>query len=148
MDNVIRCTAELHCQPHEAYKYFISNSLLETWLTKMADVEVFVGGKYELFWNPADRDNDSTIGCRITVLEPDSLLAFEWRSPKQFKHFTNTCDPLTHVVVAFIPTSFGTIVHLVHSGWRSSPEWQEAAAWQERAWSVAFRELEKRVNVS
>jgi uncharacterized protein YndB with AHSA1/START domain len=146
MDRVVHSIAELRCQPAEAYSYFISNQHLQQWLTNVAEVEATVGGKYELFWDPADRENDSTIGCRVTALGPGHLLAFEWRSPKQFKHFANSSDPLTHVVVAFMPTATGTTVHLVHSGWRSSPEWLEAAAWQERAWGVAFQDLQEKIN--
>lgn len=30
----------------------------------MAAVDPKVGGKYELFWNPEDREKDSTISCK------------------------------------------------------------------------------------
>jgi hypothetical protein len=57
-------------------------------------------------------------------------------------------DPLTHVTVSFASCDDGsepcTEVHLVHSGWRSSPEWEEARQWFERAWSNVFEELKKR----
>lgn len=148
MDRVIHCTAELRCSQAEAYSHFVSNHLLQDWLTNVADVEAALGGKYELFWNPADRENDSTIGCRVTAIAPAHLIAFEWKSPKQFKHFANSSDPLTHVVVVFAPSGNGTTVHLVHSGWRRSPQWLKAAAWQEQAWGLAFRALEKKVNGS
>jgi uncharacterized protein YndB with AHSA1/START domain len=146
MDRVIQVAAELRCQPTEAFEHFVGKPLLESWLATAAEVEPVVGGRYELFWDPADRENDSTIGCRITALVPGALLAFEWKSPRQFKAFANSSDPLTHVVVAFRPTQAGTAVHLVHSGWRGAPEWQEAADWQERAWTVAFEALEEMVN--
>ena len=146
MDRVIHCTTDLRCQAKEAFNHFVDKHLLESWLTTVAVVEPALGGRYELFWNPSDRENDSTIGCRITVFEPGALLAFEWKSPKQFKHFANSSDPFTHVVVAFSAIPGGTRVHLVHSGWRSTPEWQEASDWQLRAWTVAFKELEKKIN--
>ena len=92
------------------------------------------------------KENNSTIGCRITAIEPDQFLSFEWRSPKQFKHFANQADPLTHVVVLFVPRGESTHVHLIHSGWRGTPEWEEARRWQGQAWSVAFERLEKLVN--
>lgn len=125
---------------------FTRNSLLATWLTTIAEVEPRVGGKYELFWDPSDRENNSTIGCKVTAVEPDRFISFEWRSPKQFKHFANSADPLTHVVVFFIPEGDSTIVHLVHSGWRSSPEWEQARQWQEKAWAGAFEELKAKTN--
>ena len=148
MDTVFHCQAELKCSAMQAFEYFTRKELIESWLVPLAEVEEKVGGNYQLFWEPDDRKNNSTIGCKVTALQPGQLIAFEWKSPRQYKAFANSADPLTHVVVCFFPNEGGTLVHLVHSGWRSAPEWKEAAAWQERAWTVAFQELEKKVNGS
>lgn len=146
MDNIIHLSLKLHCDSQHAFKFFTDNKLLESWLVTLAEVEPVLGGKYELFWEPDDRENNSTIGCKVTAIEPNQLITFEWRSPKQFKHFANTADPLTHVVVSFYPDGEWTRLHLVHSGWRGTPEWEEARQWQERAWSVAFEALNKQIN--
>ena len=146
MDKIIHLSLKLHCDSHHAFELFTDNQLLESWLVSVAEVEPIIGGKYELFWEPDDRENNSTIGCKVTSLEPDQLIAFEWRSPKQYKHFANNADPLTHVVVSFYPEGEWTTIHLVYSGWRGTPEWEEARQWQERAWSIAFNALEKKVN--
>ena len=146
MNEIIHLTTHLPCEPHLAFEMFSVEKALESWLAPVAEVEPTVGGRFELFWEPNDRENNSTIGCRITAIERDQLIAFEWRSPKQFKHFANQADPLTHVVVCFMPGRDGTDVHLVHSGWRSSAEWEEARQWQERAWRGAFQMLEQHVN--
>lgn len=76
---------------------------------------------------------------------PSAAASRHWprRSAKQFKSFANTADPLTHVVVLFVAEGRSTRVHLVHSGWRSSPEWEEARLWQERAWAGALKQLER-----
>ncbi|MCG8456117.1 MAG: SRPBCC domain-containing protein [Holophagales bacterium] len=142
-DKVIHISAFVPITPAEAYTYFTDNRRLQSWLTASADVEPKVGGKYELFWEPDDRENNSTIGCRVTAASPGQVLAFQWRSPKQFKPFANTADPLTHAVVSFVAEGSGTRVHLLHSGWRSSQEWEEARVWQERAWIGAFERLER-----
>lgn len=144
-DEVIHVSALLQASPERTFAYFTDNALLSSWLTAAADVEPKVGGRYELYWEPNDRENNSTIGCRITALAPAQFLAFQWRSPKQFKPFANTADPLTHVAVMFVPEGTFTRVHLLHSGWRNSPQWEEARVWQERAWSGAFKELERAV---
>ena len=148
MNSVINNTVELSCKVDIAFRHFVSNALLESWLTSLADVEPLLHGKYELFWVPEDRENNSTIGCKITVIEKNSVLAFEWKSPEQFKHFTNSVDPLTHVVVSFIPTETGTKVSLIHSGWRTTAGWQEAKLWQERAWALAFNNLKEIIPAS
>jgi uncharacterized protein YndB with AHSA1/START domain len=142
-DRVIHVSAALAVPPSAAFEHFASNALLERWLTSVANVEARVDGPYELFWRPDDRENDSTIGCRVTAVAPGRLLAFQWRSPQQFKDLANAADPLTHVVVAVASEGAGSSVHLVHSGWRSGPAWDAARVWQERAWSMAFRALER-----
>ncbi len=87
MDKIVHHSARLRCDAHRAFEMFTVNHLLESWLVNVAEVEPVVGGKYELFWEPEDRENNSTIGCRVTAIEPDKFISFEWRSPKQYKHF-------------------------------------------------------------
>lgn len=144
MNKVIHVKVTLRCKPDVAYSHFIDPTLLTAWLTEAAEVEAKVGGKYELFWEPDQRQQNSTLGCRVTAVEPHHLLAFEWKSPKQFADFANATDPLTHVVVAFVPAGEQTVVHLVHSGWRSTPQWEHARVWQEQAWRGAMAGLEKK----
>jgi uncharacterized protein YndB with AHSA1/START domain len=145
MNKVICCSARLPCDAHRAFEMFASNERLKSWLTTEAAVEPAPGGKYELFWDPSNREHNSTIGCRVTAIEPDKFLSFEWKGPTQFEHFMNRADPLTHVVVFFISCSEEanacTDVYLVHSGWRSSPDWEEARQWFENAWNGAFERL-------
>ncbi|MCX8173659.1 MAG: hypothetical protein N3F63_03505 [Thermoplasmata archaeon] len=65
------------------------------------------------------------------------------------KHTTNH---LTHVVAFSLPVPSDTPnresaeVHLLHSGWRNSPEWDEVRQGFSRAWTRAFKDLEKYVN--
>ena len=147
MNDVVHVSAELNCSPAEAFRMFTDRDKLKVWLAEEADVDPQVGGSYELFWNPADREFDSTIGCRITSLVKDKLIAFEWKGPKQYSHFMNETEPLTHVTVSFFPTDHGTTeVHLINSGYRSSSEWQEARQWFVNMWQYAFGELKKLAN--
>jgi len=129
---------------------FTTNNNLESWLTELADVEPKISGKYELFWDPSDKENNSTIGCKVTAIEQDKYITFEWKGPKQFKHFMNNADPLTHVVVVFIPSvsnsNLYTDVVLVHSGWRNTPEWEEARQYFDKAWSGALNKLKDLVS--
>ncbi|NPD88868.1 MAG: SRPBCC domain-containing protein [Asgard group archaeon] len=143
MDKIIYHSIVLECVTHTAFEYFTDNKLLEEWLTKEADVEPEVGGKYELFWVPEDKENDSTIGCKILALQHDKFLSFEWKGPKMYKHFMNNVRPLTNVVVTFIPIDGGTEIHLLHTGWRDSPEWEEARLWFENQWELSFASLQQ-----
>ena len=147
MSRILNLSVLLECDTKKAFSMFTVNEMLQSWLTVIADVEPKVGGKYELFWDREDRDNNSTIGCSITAIEENKFLSFEWKGPSQFKHFMNNIVPLTHVVVFFIPQMKGnssfTEVHLIHSGWGDSAEWEEARKWFAQAWSAAFERLAK-----
>jgi uncharacterized protein YndB with AHSA1/START domain len=143
VDKVIYRSASLRCDTQKAFEMFTLNKHLEKWLTQKADVEPRIGGKYELFWNPKDRENDSTIGCKILAVHLDKFLSFEWKGPKQFKHIMNEVRPLTNVVVFFIPCQKYTEVHILHTGWRDTPEWEEARQWFDKAWVMSLSELQK-----
>jgi uncharacterized protein YndB with AHSA1/START domain len=149
MDKIIHKTVKLPCDAARAFEMFTVNGELEKWLAVKVDVEPRVGGKYELFWNPDEPAFDSTVGCRVTALEPGKLLAFEWKGPKQYSEFMNECEPLTHVTVAFVPAEEEgkpcTEVHLVHTGWRGTAEWEEARQWFVRNWEGSFKALEKQL---
>lgn len=141
MDRIIHRSVTLACNPKRAFELFTVGGHLEKWLTVSANVEPRVGGKYELFWDTQDKDNDSTIGCKVLAICPNKFLTFEWKGAKQFKNFMNNVRPLTNVTVFFIPCQGSTEVHLIHTGWRETPEWEEARQWFDRAWENAFAEL-------
>jgi uncharacterized protein YndB with AHSA1/START domain len=150
MNHVIYTKVVLNCEPHVSFLMFTENNKLASWLPKIADVEPVAGGKYELFWDPDDRENNSTIGCKVTAVEKNRFIAFQWKGPVQYEHFMNNADPLTHIVVFFIPLiieeNMKTEVHLIHSGWQSTEEWEEARQYFERNWERALENLKKIVN--
>lgn len=143
VSKVIHLVTTLGCPPAVAFAHFTRPEKLTEWLSEAAEVKAEVGGEYELFWEPDRRDRNSTLGCRVTAVTPDQLLAFEWKSPAQFAAFANAADPLTHVVVALVPVGGSTVAHLTHTGWRSTADWEEARAWQECAWRMALDTLAK-----
>jgi uncharacterized protein YndB with AHSA1/START domain len=149
MDKVVYRSVRLKCDAEKAFETFTVNEHLEKWLTQEAHVQPKVGGAYELYWNPKDKETDSTIGCKILAIHPNRFLVFEWKGSKQFKRFMNNADPLTQVVVFFVPcgrrSEDCTEVYLIHSGWKSSKRWEEARQWFERTWAQALSELEKYV---
>lgn len=149
MNKIIVQTARLHCSVERAFAMFTRNEELQRWLTKLAEVEPVVGGRYELFWDLDDPERESTLGCKVTAIEPDVLLACEWKGPEQFR-FMNEADPLTHLTIFFAPCAEVltpcTDVYLVHTGWRTSEEWEGARKFFVRAWETSFAELETLIN--
>ncbi|MFX0041363.1 MAG: SRPBCC domain-containing protein [Candidatus Hodarchaeota archaeon] len=148
MENIIQIEVEIECDIFTAFKMFTVNNYLEAWLTEKAEVEPDVGGKYELFWEPENRENNSTIGCKITGIEENKFIAFDWKGPIQFKSFMNIADPLTHVIVFFSSDSNDqnkTIIYLFHTGWRKDEDWQEARNFFDKAWLKALQELKEKI---
>ena len=102
MDKILHHSVRLHCDAEQAFMMFTLNEQLQSCLAAIADVEPMDGVKYELFWNPEEREKDSTLGCQITAIEPGKFLSFEWRGPKQYKHFMNNADELLFEIFFFI----------------------------------------------
>ena len=148
MENIIQLSVEIDCDINTAFEMFTENKLVEQWLTNNAEIEPKIGGKYELFWDPDNREENSTIGCKITSFEKKKFISFDWKGPIQFKSFMNVVDPLTHVIACFSQKDNNTnktTIHLFHTGWRKDPEWQEARNWFERAWVNAFNVLKDKI---
>jgi uncharacterized protein YndB with AHSA1/START domain len=148
MENIIQIKYEIECDLSNAFKMFTDNKYLEAWLTEKAEVEPKIGGKYELFWVPEHREDNSTIGCKVTGIEDNSFISFDWKGPVQFKPFMNIADPLTHVIVFFScdpKYKNKTTIHLFHTGWRKEKGWQEARDFFEKAWKKALKELKEKV---
>jgi uncharacterized protein YndB with AHSA1/START domain len=146
MDKIIVETATLECSEEKSFEMFTANKNLESWLTVKADVEPRVGGKYELFWEPNDPENNSTKGCKVLAMDKPNFLNFEWRGPKHYKHFMNSARPLTNVTVIFTAQGDRTVVTLIHTGWRDTADWEQARQYFINAWKGAFNQLEKLVN--
>lgn len=148
MDKIIHCKVMLNCSQEKAFEMFTKNSKVQTWLAESADIKPYLGGKYELFWDIGNKETNSTINCKITAIEMNRILCFEWKGPEQFSHFMNVAEPLTHVSVLFIPdheNENGTEFHLIHTGWKSDDNWEKARMWFDSVWINALDNLKKKV---
>ena len=148
MENIILVKEEINCDVNTVFSMFTKNELLENWLTTKANVDPILGGKYELFWVPEHPENDSTIGCKITGIEKNKFISFDWKGPAEFKSFMNIADPLTHVIVFFTHNNDNpkkTIIYLFHTGWRKDSNWQKARDYFEKAWLKALQGLKEKI---
>ena len=147
MEEIIHIKVNLACDVHHAFRMFTENLLLEKWLTTQADVIPEIGGKYELFWIRDNREINNTAGCKITGIEQDSFISFDWKGPEEYQAFMNNCDPLTHVIVTFSKDNENnvSIVHLFHTGWRQGEEWEKARLFFVNAWTNVLQSLEEMI---
>lgn len=143
----IRQIVHVNAGPERTWQAWTRAEELTRWLTAEAHVEPRVGGPFELFWNPANHEVDSTIGCQILALREPEELQFNWKGPKELAHVMNTPGtPLTQVTVSLRPAAGGTEVTLVHTGWGEGPDWEQARQWHVKAWEMALGELQKHLD--
>ena len=122
----------------DVYDAWLKPELIEKWLARKARVEPAVGGAYELFWDVEHPAQNSTLGCRITNLVPNSELSFSW---KTLPEGGATPDGETHVFIRLEPREGGTLLRFVHTGWGAGARWEKARLWQAEAWREAIDNL-------
>ncbi|MFW9916216.1 MAG: SRPBCC domain-containing protein [Candidatus Thorarchaeota archaeon] len=118
-------------------------AIITKWFAPEANIELQVGGAFELFFDPADHSHESTQGCVLTKVEPNNLLEFTWKGPGQFAEFMNDPASLTIVKVEFAEAGDMTQVTLEHAGWGSSPDWNGARGWHEEQWGNVLKGLKE-----
>jgi len=127
------------------WEAWIDPEQVGSWFALKAHIVPERGGAYELFWRPDDPEHDSTIGCRITHIEPKRYLAFTWRGPDQLSSIMNEGNPPpppTHVTVIFDEQTKGSNVRVIHNGFGEGEEWQKALKWHETAWNNVLENLD------
>lgn len=133
----------LNASVEDAWSLWTDSRKLEEWLTTEAEVDPRLGGAFELFWDPENHKENSTLGCKITALVPCKLIAFQWHGPVPFAILMNVEPFPTWASVSFESLNIDqTILHFRHSGWGEGERWNAAREWQEKAWSGAFKRLD------
>lgn len=128
---------------HQVFLLFTENIHLEQWLAPKADVKPEVWGNYDLYWDAENLEADENKGCKILALEKNNHITFEWKSNEAFDQVMNHVHPLTKVSIKFTPINKKqTRISLVHSGWKDTPEWDEARLYHVDKWKQDLMKLE------
>ncbi len=116
------------------------------WFAPAAEIEPFAGGKFELYFDPANKASMSTGGCKIIAFEPAKKLQFQWKGPDPFAATMNNSDDLTTVEITLEAFADHTTVTVRHRGWKEdSAAWQEAREWHEAAWEQVLASLKAKL---
>jgi uncharacterized protein YndB with AHSA1/START domain len=126
-----------------AWAAWTQTALITKWFSPEANIEPQVGGAFELFFDPADHSHESTQGCVLTKVEQNYVLEFTWKGPGQFAELMNDPPSLTMVKVEFSEKADMTKVALEHTGWGTSPDWNDARGWHEEQWGNALNGLKE-----
>lgn len=115
--------------PDTIYQAFTNASALREWLCDVATTAPREGGRCYLAWN----DGYYSSG-EFTRLVPGEKVGFSW-------HGRGEPAP-TRVNVTLTPDGDGTRVSVVHDGFGSSADWQEAVGALEQAWPLSLENLQ------
>jgi len=110
----------------------------ERWLAPRANVVFAVGKPYEFFWDD-DPALDSTLGCNLLEVDPESRLVFEWQGKTDFlPMFEPERGGRTTVAVEFSQVEDGVRVRVVQEEIRDLEDWAAYDAWMAAAWEMAL----------
>jgi uncharacterized protein YndB with AHSA1/START domain len=119
-------------QLNEVWSAWTSSEGVKSWFSPEAKIDPHPGGPFELYFDPANHDHESTKGCVFTEIEHGSLLSFTWKGPGQFAQLMNDPSRLTKVLVTFQDVSGLTRVIVNH---------KQAREWHQRAWKDVLASL-------
>ncbi|MHA2294374.1 MAG: SRPBCC family protein [Candidatus Hodarchaeales archaeon] len=139
----IQVETEIQSSLSSAWTAWTKSELLTEWFSPEANIDPRVGGPFELFFDPANHEHQSTIGCVFINIEENELIEFTWKGPNQFAALMNDTSSLTTVKVEFSGDEKKTLLKLQHEGWKSSNAWNEARNWHEEQWNLVLDELKK-----
>jgi uncharacterized protein YndB with AHSA1/START domain len=144
---VIRREAVTTATLEDAWKAWTTAQGLISFFVPKAIIEPVVGGQYELFSSlKAPKGFQGTEGCKISALEPQRHLAFEFIAPPQFP---NVRRLRTRVDVSFGQVAKGGVVKLdlVHSGFLEGEEWDEFFEFSNWNWDLVLGRFQYRFSV-
>lgn len=129
----------------EVWKAWTTTEGVTTFLAPQAQVDLTVGGAFELYFVPAaPAGSRGSEGCRVLAFVPEEMLAFTWNAPPQFPAVRN--GPVKTWVVVRLEDAGpnATRVRLTHLGWQPGADWDQVYSYFNRAWEVVLRRLDQR----
>jgi len=116
---------------------------VKTFFAPAAKVELFPGGAYEILFNLKEPEgSQGSEGCRVLLVIPYELFAFDWNAPPEFGRLR---DIHTQVVLRFEKIGEQkTKVIFAEYGWGDGPEWDELYDFFDRAWNYVLLSLKRR----
>jgi uncharacterized protein YndB with AHSA1/START domain len=142
-DRVIEREAVVDVPPAEAFRLWSTTEGITSWLVETANVDLQIGGRYELFFGPhLPEGQRGSEGCQILAFLPDRMLVFSWNSPPTLPDQRNL---RTWVVLTFEPVGDSQTRMLLHHlgwpepGWSDGSDWPKVYAYFDRAWTNVTR---------
>ena len=105
---------------------------IKCFLAPDCKIELYPDGMYEIYFDPkAPYGKRGGEGLRILAIQPMKMFSFTWNAPPNLPEVR---DHRTYVVIRLIPEKEGIRVTLLHNGWGTGGQWDEAFSYFQRAW--------------
>ena len=140
-ERAVRVDATVSATPAEVWRAFTTSEGAQTFFAQRANIQLALGGPYEIFFNPAD-DRQGTKGLKILSYAPEQMLSVQWNAPPQFPEVR---DGATWVVVLLQAAGAGkTEVTVLHLGWKTGGQWDAAYPHFVQGWTELLARLTRR----
>jgi uncharacterized protein YndB with AHSA1/START domain len=107
-------------------------------IPQVANIELFPGGKYEIFFNKdAPEGERGSEGCNVLSVNPYHMISFTWNAPPTLAELRKA-DVRTQVNVFFEKSPYGTRVRLVQHGLGVGKEWDKYHEYFDKAWGLVL----------
>jgi len=141
-DRVLRLETTVNAPVNEVWKLWSDSAAAETFLAPKVNIELKLGGPYEVIFNAAD-DRMTTKGCKLLSYAPGEMISFQWSLPGDM--FPNFPKAATWVVVTMhsIDSSHTRLI-IEQLGWGTGAEWDHAYTHMENGWNMVIEQTHQR----
>jgi len=134
--------AQVAATPDAVFEAWTTNEGVRSFFAPFSNVELRVGGPYELYWHEESPDDiRGSEGCTILSFDRPNQLAFSWNFPPSVPTLRKKH---TRVEVTMVAVDGGTAFRLEQTGWQDGEDWDAALVYFERAWGMVVDGLVKR----
>ena len=130
---------ELPAQRDRVWWALTTEEGLANWLCQRAEVQPFVGGRYELFLEErSDQSCEPELRCQVLSIDHPRLLQLAWHGPEAGALETSVSE----VRVQLFPTLGGTRLEITHACTDPCYTWDDIRASLERMWIDSLERLQ------
>jgi uncharacterized protein YndB with AHSA1/START domain len=122
--------------PQDVWNGWASREGIDSWWHPPAsNIELSVGGPFELFFDlDAEPGSMGSEGCVFLGYVPGEMISFTWNAPPHLA----LRESRTWVVITFLESPTGTDVHLVHTGFGTTADWDAYMQYFQNAWAYVL----------
>lgn len=114
---------------------------VKRWMDIEANINLAIGGAYELYFEQSrGRGNKGTEGTQVLSYVPEAMLSLSWNVPTSLGEVRGLRSWVTFLIE---PSTQGSRVRIVHTGFGDTPGWDKAYDFYEQGWPTVLGMLKR-----